>query len=104
MTTQKIATVEIHNDDEGFFAGMPTDELETVDVENTLAKYALELSQALREDMPEIDFSLLHGPYGGRSIRVTSDLSEQEEQDISESVGEVVARVYESGTFWTVKA
>jgi hypothetical protein len=96
--------VTIHNDDEGMFGGMSSAEIAEVDVDATLAAYDLELTKALRADMPEIEVVLVYGPYGGRSIHVVSELSEQEEYDISISVGEIVAQVYERGTFWTVRS
>lgn len=85
--------ITVKNDDEGFFGNDPTDNL---NVDASISNYENELKEALTKAFPTAEITLEYGSYAGASLVLSDD-------SIEEEVSEIVARVYERGTFWTEK-
>ncbi len=86
-------TITIKNDDEGFFGYESTD---TVNVAESISNYENELKEALLVAFPSADITLEYGNYAGASIIVSDD-------SIEDEIAEIVALIYDRGTFWSNK-
>lgn len=105
--TEKLAEVTIYEDDEGFFGGVDSEEMEKIDVPATIKDYQDRCMKALSKVYPECEFIFKHESYTGKSIRVL-DLTDEPwgfdpfgyETDM---IQEICCAVYEAGLFWTSK-
>jgi hypothetical protein len=95
--------VEVRNDFEGMFGGIPSEEMETIDIDRTLAEYENELYNELRVEYPDVSFDLYYGSYGGPSILIDNCNDWDEEITLSEGVSEIISDVYQRGSFWITK-
>ena len=92
--------VEIHNDWEGMFGGVLSEEMDKIDVDRTIVEYEKLLLNELEIEYPDIDFRLYYGNYTCDPIFVDICDDWDMEWTIKETVSEIIATVYERGEFW----
>lgn len=97
-------SVTLRNDDEGMFSTLSSDELETVDVSATIAKYEEQVTKALRKALPELALVHEFGTYGGRSVIFDGlDIDDPDAQWMEDVIQDVVGKVCNMGNFWVTK-
>jgi hypothetical protein len=99
MTT----TVVIAIDDDGMLGNIGSEEIEQIDIEETYSKYLEAFTREINLTYPEVEVETKIGPTTYGTKIYSDDLTITEIDEMEENIREIGSRIYENGTFWTVK-